>query len=257
MAEENVVPFGSKGAKTFRRLSDDPRIEVLFFSKVTKAMEPSSFRASMARLEGAGAGKSAIVLQDGTTITLTLPYAQLTAIIDGGSSPIDLKEYCEAVVPAAEPWVGTTIADGSVFAGVTADGSQRIYAMPRDLDVAMTFNDAAKAVKKLNSQRALGHDDWQIPALDKLRVLYSNQNEGALKGTFNMSGNKGIGSVSPVWYWSSTEHRDHPSYVWNVRFSDGYEGWSPKDNGRLSCRPVRLVACEAPPSASHSAPAPR
>jgi hypothetical protein len=139
---------------------------------------------------------------------------------------------------------GAKMVDGSVFAGMTADGKQQIYAMPDDLDVTMTFNDAAKAVKKLNSQKALGHDDWQIPGKENLLILQKNQNEGTLKGTFKTAA--ASGSDYPDWYWSSTEHRDDPSGVWAVRFSDGYGGWDPKDNLRLSCRPVRLVAASAP-----------
>ena len=116
--------------------------------------------------------------------------------------------------------------------------------MPTDLDVTMTFNDAAKAVKKLNSNKALGHDDWQIPLLENVRVLYKNQNEGALKGTFKTAASSGFDS--PDWYWSSTEGRGHSSGVHIFRFSDGCEGWSPKDDCRLSCRPVRLVAASSP-----------
>lgn len=140
---------------------------------------------------------------------------------------------------------GQKMADGSIFAGMTADGKSQIYAMPEDLDVTMTFNNAAKAVKQLNNQKALGHDDWQIPSLENVHVLYNNRNEGALKGTFNTSGsassNKGRSAVFPDWYWSSTEDRVNPSDVWVVRVSDGDGGWYPKDGPRLSCRPVRLV----------------
>jgi hypothetical protein len=135
--------------------------------------------------------------------------------------------------------LGQQTADG-VYAGLTADGKQQIFAMPTDLGVTMTFNDAAKAVKKLNSNKALGHDDWQITALENVRVLQKNQNEGALKGTFKTAASSG--SDFPVWYWSSTELRGTSSYVRDVRFSDGDEGWDLKGGYRLSCRPVRLVA---------------
>lgn len=145
---------------------------------------------------------------------------------------------------------GTKVADGSIFVGLTADGKQQIYAMSTDLDVAMTFNDAAKAVKELNSNKTLGHDDWQIPSIENLSVLQKNQNEGALKGTFKTAASSGSGSL--VFYWSSTElrsfsPREHISpRVHIVRFSDG-SGWlHNKDGNRLSCRPVRLVACKAP-----------
>ena len=135
--------------------------------------------------------------------------------------------------------LGQQTADG-VYAGLTADGKQQIFAMPTDLGVTMTFNDAAKAVKKLNSNKALGHDDWQIPALENVRVLQKNQNEGVLKGTFKTAVSSG--SNCPDWYWSSTEDRGNSSNVRIVRFSDGTEGWDHKDDLRLSCRPVRLVA---------------
>lgn len=147
--------------------------------------------------------------------------------------------------------VGTTMPDGSIFAGITADGKQRIYAMPDDLDVTMSFNDAAKAVKKLNKNKSHGHDDWRIPSREHLRVLYNNQTKSALNGTFNTSSDKESGSDFPDWYWSSTESRDDSSYVHIVRFSDGNAHWNHQDFTRLSCRPVRLV------EASVSVPAPR
>jgi hypothetical protein len=136
--------------------------------------------------------------------------------------------------------VGQKMADGSVFAGLTADGKKQIYAMPTDLDVTMTFNHAVERVKQLNADKALGHGDWQIPAFENASVLQKNQNEGTLKGTFNTS-NKASGDDFPYWYWSSTELREGSYYVRGVRFSDGHEIWNPKDDNLLSCRPVRLV----------------
>jgi hypothetical protein len=128
----------------------------------------------------------------------------------------------------------------AIYAGLTADGKQQILAMPTDLDVTKTFNDAAAAVYKLNADKALGHNDWQIPALDNLHVLQKNQSQGKLAGTFKTAAASGSGF--PSWYWSSTPDRDYPADVGNVRFSDGNELWTRKDGGRLSCRPVRLVA---------------
>jgi Protein of unknown function (DUF1566) len=142
---------------------------------------------------------------------------------------------------------GARMEDGSVYAGLTADG-KLILAMPTDLDVRMAFNDAAAAVKKLNADKALGHNDWQIPVLENVRVMQKNQNEGKLKGTFKIAASSG--SDYPGWYWSSTEDRDNSSFVRGVRFSDGLECWDRKDYNRLSCRPVRLVAASAPTPAS-------
>ena len=81
MTDKNVVPFGKD--KTFQRQTDDPRIEVLRFSKVSKAMEPCSFYASAALMQPVGTDKSAIVLPDDTTITLSLPYKQLGLFANG------------------------------------------------------------------------------------------------------------------------------------------------------------------------------
>jgi len=105
---------------------------------------------------------------------------------------------------------------------------------PHDLPQTMTYLDAVKAVA------AIG-DGWRIPTLEELRVMYKNKD--------NIGGfctNASSGSDYPDWYWSSTENRDNSSYVHGVRFSDGNELWYHKDNGRLSCRPVRLVAVAAP-----------
>jgi hypothetical protein len=135
---------------------------------------------------------------------------------------------------------GTRMEDGSVYAGLTADGKQQILAMPTDLDVTMNFNDAATVVKKMNADKALGHDDWQIGSLEVTRVLQENRDKGALKGTFNTT-DKRSGFYFPYWYWSSTPNRLYPTNVDSVRFSDGFESWNHKDSIQLSCRPVRLV----------------
>jgi len=139
------------------------------------------------------------------------------------------------------PDLGDKMADGTIYAGLTADGKQQIYAMPQDLDVCMTFNDAASAVKKLNKDKALGYNDWEIPSLENLRILQKNKDQGSLKGAFNLTHDQGSGKGSPGWYWSSTKGRDDSSFVLFVRFSDGYEDWGHKGASRLSCRPVRLV----------------
>jgi hypothetical protein len=150
--------------------------------------------------------------------------------------------------------VGTRMADGSIYVGLTTEGTSQIFAMPTDLIIrrwrrgvsTVTFNDAAKAIQRLNSHKSFGHDDWQIPSLENLRALYKNQNEGALQGTFRTVASSG--SDCPYWYWSSTEHRDYPSIVWFVRFSGGDADWHHKGYSRLSCRPVRLVEVSSAPA---------
>ncbi len=114
-------------------------------------------------------------------------------------------------------------------------GNLEIYL--HDLPEAMTYVDTLAALAKVNAETITGKPAWRIPTLEELRVLYKNKDK---IGGF-CTEDKG-GSGYPDWYWSSTEDRDDSSGVHNVRFSDGDEGWSLKDNFRLSCRPVRLVA---------------
>ena len=104
----------------------------------------------------------------------------------------------------------------------------KLEVYPHDLPETMTYVDAVKAVAKLG-------DGWRIPTLSELHEVYKHKD-----GTFCTT--PSTGSDYPDWYWSSTENRVYPSYVWYVRLSDGYEAWILKDHLRLSCRPVRLVA---------------
>lgn len=128
---------------------------------------------------------------------------------------IDGKEY--ALAP---------VVSGNNLRAIEVKAFLEIYS--QDLPEKMTYINAVKEVAKLG-------DGWRIPTLGELRLMYESRDN-----TFCVSGNGG--SVFPDWYWSSTENRDDSSCVHVVRFSDGYEFWGHKDNGRLSCRPVRLVA---------------
>jgi hypothetical protein len=110
--------------------------------------------------------------------------------------------------------------------------SVELEVYPHDLPNTMTFLDAEKAVK------ALGND-WRIPTLEELRLIYKNKDEIG-----NFCTKPSSGSDFPAWYWSSPPHRDYTLTVGSVRFSDGTEHWGDKDYGRLSCRPVRLVAAQ-------------
>ena len=70
---------------------------------------------------------------------------------------------------------------------------------------------------------------------------YAGRNMVALKDTGDFA-DKFIMATSDIygfsdWYWSSTEQRDSPNYVWNVRLSVGSNFGNTKDNFRLSSRP--------------------
>lgn len=161
--------------------------------------------------------------------------------------------------------------------GVSLGKIFNVYAAPEDLPETMKYVDAVKHIAGLKKWH--GYDGtnyptdkeiyaalkdgsykggWIIPTRELLvgtepdgkdgvregKViqpdnLFDHQNKGAFKGTFKTAA--ASFSDFPDCYWSSTEGRDNPSHVWDVRFSDGKEAWHYKDCNRFSCRPVRLV----------------
>jgi hypothetical protein len=148
--------------------------------------------------------------------------------------------------------IGQKMADGSIYAGLTPDGDQQIFAMAEDLSqkfrfqkyLTMTFNQASGIVEKLNTENAFGHNDWHIPSLRNLHVLRLNQNEGALKGTFNAT-NEIFNDSLNGWYWSSTSDGKFQGTRDNVRFTDGKEYHTHEDTDLLRCRLIRLVPVKA------------
>lgn len=263
-------------------MTDNPRIEVLCFPKASKTIETCSFYASAVLMRPVGTHESAIVLPDGTTVILSLPYADLVEKIDEGYSPLDLKEHCSTVVPVIEPQPGEMIAGEGIFLGKykprDRDGYSlgkifNVFAAPEDLTDASGKQSSFKYVDTVKRIAALknwhGHDGtnyatdkelyqalkngsydggWIIPTRALLSGkdvnsnvtqpdnIYTHKDKGALAGTF-----KTAASDSSDYYWSSTEGRDLPSFVYDVRFSNGLEHWHHKDITLFSCRPVRLV----------------
>jgi hypothetical protein len=109
--------------------------------------------------------------------------------------------------------VGDKMPDGTIYAGLSPDTGQPMYTTPRDAPLTYTFNEAGKYAEKLD---AYGYDDWHVPTKGELNVLRENRNEGALEGTFNVTG-----SLPASWYWSSSQ--DINGGAWAQRFSDGYQ----------------------------------
>jgi hypothetical protein len=102
--------------------------------------------------------------------------------------------------------VGDKLPDGTVYAGISPGTHKPIYAMPQDAPLTYTFNDAAKYAEQLNAQKYLGHDDWRVPDIKELNLLYNNRNRGQLKSTFQETA-----TLYERSYWSSSlmEHDKH------------------------------------------------
>jgi Protein of unknown function (DUF1566) len=114
----------------------------------------------------------------------------------------------------SKPQVGDKMQDGTIYAGISPDTHQPMYTTPADAPLTMKWKAAMQYAEKLDAH---DHRDWRVPTKGELNVLWENRDEGALKGTFNVSGSNPAG-----WYWSSTED---DSLAWGQRFSDGFQLW--------------------------------
>ena len=131
-----------------------------------------------------------------------------------------------ARLPISEPKrpaVGDRMPDGTIYAGLSPDTDQPMYATPADAPLTYSFNQAQKYAAKLDAH---GHHDWRVPTKSELNVLFQNC---AAIGGFDESGSYPAG-----WYWSSSQSND--SYAWDQRFSDGnqYNGGKVGDSS-LRC----------------------
>ncbi len=108
--------------------------------------------------------------------------------------------------------IGDRLEDGTVYAGISPTTQQRMYVVPADAPLTMTFNNAAKYAEDLEFG---GHNDFRVPDKDELNVLFENKDKGALRGTFSEID----GSYTNGFYWSSDEFS--PVHGLNQRFKDG------------------------------------
>lgn len=118
--------------------------------------------------------------------------------------------------------VGTTMPDGSIYAGESPDTGKPMYSTPRDVRAVLSFGEAATYAGMLEAH---GHKDWRVPTKDELNVLFENR---AAIGGFNMTGSDPVG-----WYWSSSRwDLTRRSRIWAQCFANGRQGVY--DSGRWS-----------------------
>jgi hypothetical protein len=126
-----------------------------------------------------------------------------------------------AAAPGANagPQVGDKQADGTVFAGLSPDTNQPMYARSSDEPNTYKWKKAMEYAARFEGN---GHPAgaFRVPSKDELNVLFRNR---AKIGGFNETGSGPAG-----WYWSSTEGRAYAGCAWDQRFDDGDRGWDPK-----------------------------
>lgn len=139
--------------------------------------------------------------------------------------PVSVKV---AKVKSLTPWMGAdaekrikpgdTMQDGSVYVGLSPDTGRPLYTTKADQG-KHTWVDAEYVVKSL---REANHDDWRLPSIRELELLYKKRDMGALEGSFDDQGE---------YYWSSDEDLNFLSKV--KRFNDGTRGHSFKKIDRM------------------------
>ena len=120
-------------------------------------------------------------------------------------------------VRMAQLEVGAQMDDGSIYAGISPDTNERMYAVPADIEG--DFNQAAKRAQELSQESG---KVYRVPSEAEMEVLYSNCTAiGGFKET-------GIAENND-WYWSSTEYEgDTINLAKGMLFYDGRTTTLPK-----------------------------
>lgn len=129
----------------------------------------------------------------------------------------------------AEPQVGATMPDGTVYAGLSPDTGKAMYAVPADAKLTMKWQWAMDYAAEFKGH-GYARGAFRVPTKDELTLLF--QNRAAIGGF------KEAGSNPGGWYWSSTERRDKAAYAWDQSLYGGSGDWSHKSY-ELSLRLVR------------------
>jgi hypothetical protein len=106
---------------------------------------------------------------------------------------------------------GVRMPDGTIYAGISPDTGGPLYTTPADAPGTYTW---AKAIKYCKNLTASGHHDWRVPTLGELAVQFANR---ADIGAFNETGKMKNASG---YYWSSLQVGDDAA--WGQLFSDGF-----------------------------------
>ncbi len=170
----------------------------------------------------------------------------------------------------------------ALFVAPKADGEHSDFAWNKSSKIvegAMSFFDGmanTQAMAKAGSELAKwaldlrigGHQDWYLPSMDELEVLYRNLkpikqknylyarsgiNLSAVPPTYPYSADLptqtsvevfqagGAEAFDDSWYWSSTQHAADSDYAWCQDFSDGGQS-SGNKSAALRARAVRRFA---------------
>ncbi len=130
----------------------------------------------------------------------------------------------------ATPAIGDVMQDGTVYAGLSPNTGKPMFAAPADAPLTMDFKAAAKYAREL---QVGDKNDFRVPTPEELDVLFHNRDKGALKDTFNKSGNMYTGG----YYGTSKDY--YRTHIFVQRFRDGRKTASFSRWSKASIRCVR------------------
>jgi hypothetical protein len=94
----------------------------------------------------------------------------------------------------ANPEIGQIMPDGTIYAGISKDTGNKLFAMPEDATASMKWKAAMDYAANLEEH---GHSDWRLPTIGDLKLLYNNR---SLIGGFRTEDKWYVDSD----YWSSS-----------------------------------------------------
>jgi hypothetical protein len=168
-------------------------------------------------------GESALSYSAQESVDVPLSFEQVDALLAASAKSgeaVDLQRLhapTNDASPKAEPQIGDKMPAGHpnagwIYAGISKTTHEPFYVAPKDSGVFQWKEAMAFAAK----------EGSRVPSREELNQLYDARDQGALKGTFNVTG-----SLPAGWYWSSSQNGLD---AWAQRFSDGDQDVYNKSN---------------------------
>ena len=92
----------------------------------------------------------------------------------------------------------------------------------------MNWDDAMSAAESATSQ---GYDDWYLPSIEELELIYYTIGNGGLDGN--------IGGFENTWYWSSSEDNNLNAWLIDLTYQFGSGGAG--TGGKANTLRVRVI----------------
>ena len=108
-----------------------------------------------------------------------------------------------------------SIYQGGIVINIDETGTHGMLISEADLG----SGDWDQAVLLCNKYSNEGFDDWRLPTIEELHIIYENKN---LANNFEQN-----------WFWSSTEDAENSDYAFHLGFISGDEMSVPKQHGKF------------------------